>query len=166
MTLRALTLWQPWAWAISSGHKPLENRTWAPGASMLGEWLAITAGKKRPLGESMLELARVVPEVAQANLHLGAVVAVARLAGCFRVDDYGTVLEHAWGPRGSLAGWGRDNPRWSIWASGPWCWAFDEVVTLRAPVACLGARKVWELPPDVLAEVRKGFAAAKAADAR
>lgn len=26
--MKALTIRQPWAWAIAAGHKPVENRTW------------------------------------------------------------------------------------------------------------------------------------------
>ena len=37
---RALTVRQPWAWAIAAGHKDCENRTWA--TSHRG-WLAIHA---------------------------------------------------------------------------------------------------------------------------
>lgn len=28
--MKALTVRQPWAWAIARGHKPIENRSWAP----------------------------------------------------------------------------------------------------------------------------------------
>lgn len=28
--MKALTLRQPWAWAVASGHKKVENRVWAP----------------------------------------------------------------------------------------------------------------------------------------
>lgn len=42
MTLQAITVQQPWAWAIAAGHKPIENRTrnqWR-----VGEDLAVHAG--------------------------------------------------------------------------------------------------------------------------
>jgi hypothetical protein len=26
--MKALSLWQPWAWLIANGHKDIENRTW------------------------------------------------------------------------------------------------------------------------------------------
>ena len=45
--LRALTLWQPWAWAIVEGHKDIENRPWAPGAALrVGDPFLIHAGMK------------------------------------------------------------------------------------------------------------------------
>ena len=38
---RALTLRQPWAWAVAAGHKDVENRTWQ---TPHRGWLAIHAG--------------------------------------------------------------------------------------------------------------------------
>ncbi len=48
-TLRALTIWQPWASLIVHGRKPVENRMWSPRASELrpGELFAIHAGSRR-----------------------------------------------------------------------------------------------------------------------
>ncbi len=45
--MRALTLHQPWAWAVAAGHKVVENRTWAPSpkAVRLGDLFAVHAGK-------------------------------------------------------------------------------------------------------------------------
>lgn len=34
--MKALTLWQPWAWWVASGWKPIENRPWPPPASAIG----------------------------------------------------------------------------------------------------------------------------------
>jgi len=41
-----LTIIQPWAAAIALGPKRIENRTWRPSNRMLGEFIAIHAGKK------------------------------------------------------------------------------------------------------------------------
>lgn len=40
----AITLWQPWAWAISDYTKRIENRTWAPPNWRKGQTMAIHAG--------------------------------------------------------------------------------------------------------------------------
>lgn len=42
--MRALTVKQPWASLIASGEKRIENRTWRPPASLIGERIAIHAG--------------------------------------------------------------------------------------------------------------------------
>ena len=45
-TLRGLTLWQPWAWAIAHGGKRIENRPWRPWPSIVGELIAIHAAAR------------------------------------------------------------------------------------------------------------------------
>ena len=45
MELRALTIREPWAWAISEGHKLVENRTWSTAYRGL---LAIHSAKAKP----------------------------------------------------------------------------------------------------------------------
>jgi DNA polymerase-1 len=39
----ALTVWQPWAWAIAMGFKLIENRSWPPPRWLIGRELAIHA---------------------------------------------------------------------------------------------------------------------------
>lgn len=43
--MKAITLWPEWVWAICCLQKRVENRGWIPPASMLGETIAIHAGK-------------------------------------------------------------------------------------------------------------------------
>lgn len=47
-SLRALTLWAPWAWAICHMGKDVENRDWKRGVpqSLVGQRLAIHAGSR------------------------------------------------------------------------------------------------------------------------
>jgi len=42
--MRALTLRQPWAWAIVHGQKRIENRPWKPWRDIIGQRIAIHAG--------------------------------------------------------------------------------------------------------------------------
>ena len=43
--MRAITLWPEWAWAICRLNKRVENRGYRPPAAMVGELVAIHAGK-------------------------------------------------------------------------------------------------------------------------
>lgn len=43
--MRALTLWPEWAWAMVALGKDVENRPWQPRGVLLGERIAIHAGK-------------------------------------------------------------------------------------------------------------------------
>lgn len=44
--MKALTLHQPWATCIAQHGKRVENRTWAPPPSIIGQRIAIHAGMK------------------------------------------------------------------------------------------------------------------------
>lgn len=46
--MRALTLWRPWTWAIYHAgprRKLIENRDWEPPRSVMGQIIALHAGK-------------------------------------------------------------------------------------------------------------------------
>lgn len=139
--MRALTLHQPWAWAIAHADKRIENRTWYPPSELLGREIAIHAGKRfDEAGAAWMtsgmgsgcEDRLPVPEV--ADTVFGAVVAVARLyAATERRPD-------------------ESDPRRRWWA-GPVGWLLQDVVALPTPVPCRGAQGLWILPADVEAEV-------------
>jgi hypothetical protein len=47
VTMKALTIWQPWASLIAIGAKPYEFRSWYPPASVIGRRIAIHAGARK-----------------------------------------------------------------------------------------------------------------------
>jgi hypothetical protein len=49
--VKALSIHQPWAWAILNLGKNVENRSWHPPHPMLGEPFLIHASKARAVGE-------------------------------------------------------------------------------------------------------------------
>lgn len=113
--MKALTICQPYAELIARGEKLVENRTWV--TSYRGP-LAIHAGKSRAwLDDGDLER--------YPTMAWGAVVAIANLAGCHRIDqlpDYLKDHEHA---------------------NGPWCWHVTNVVRLSPPATVSGAQGLW-----------------------
>lgn len=145
--LRALTVRQPWAWAIATQGKNIENRTWKTPYRGL---VAIHAGKS---GEDMdavlpvdqadrrfraiyakVKLSRAMTPEA-VHLLCGRVVAVAELRGCHE-EEYGGV---------------RCGP-WAI--PGQWHWNLFDARPLSEPVPCKGALGLWRLPDDVEKAVR------------
>lgn len=44
--MKALTVRQPWAWAIVHAGKDVENRTWRPPPAIIGQRIIIHAGKE------------------------------------------------------------------------------------------------------------------------
>ena len=154
----ALTLWQPWATCIAHHEKRVENRTWAPPASLVSKRFAIHAGKRfdREAHEMLAELDGVALPP-RAELPTGAIVATARVAGWVRsewlvnrcenpFDFYGVTEEQA---RSALR---------STWWIGPIGWVLDHVIAIE-PVPCSGAQGLWSLPAEVELVVREREAA-------
>lgn len=142
--MRALTLWQPWAWLVGRGHKLVENRPWKPSPTMLrpGERFAIHAGKTFEVGAwpELIEVARErrIQLPAREELFFGGVIATARFCGW--VDKAADV-----------------DADQRVWFAGPIGWILDEVVELPTPVATPGwrARAIWLLPGHILLRVEE-----------
>lgn len=137
--MRALTVRQPYAWAIAAGAKDVENRSRATHYRGL---LAIHAAKavhRKGLDDPLILEAIAGREFAigEPESSLGAVVAVAVLAGCHH--------ESTERPRSSCSPWGQPEM---------YHWALASVQPLREPVPCRGALGLWRLPDDVEKSVR------------
>lgn len=140
--MKALTLWQPWAWWVASGQKPVENRPWKPPASAIGTTIAIHAGQRYDCDAlSFIEKATLVLEDrldadGLVSGRTGAVLGVARITGY--------VQEGQLHPDPALE---------SPWFFGPFGWTLDKIVTLKDPVPCKGALGLWRLPDDICEKV-------------
>lgn len=99
--MKALSIRQPWAWAIVQGHKPVENRSWQ--ANHTGP-LLIHAGQAFD-EEGLQSMLAVFPEL-RAQLpqrwDLGGIVGIAEAGGCVTTHSsrwfsgpYGLVLRNA-----------------------------------------------------------------------
>jgi hypothetical protein len=140
--MRALTVKQPWAWAIAAGKKPVENRTWPTGHRGM---VAIHAGKmpdraaladrdrRSPLSRAIAWHTRLwtPPEYVY-----GAVIAVAEVTDC----------HDGAAEQGECSEWA---DRWQ------WHWVLANVRPLAEPVPCRGMLSLWRLPDDVEKAVRE-----------
>jgi hypothetical protein len=150
--IRALTIRQPWASAITFGDKRVENRTkpttyrglLAIHAGLTVDW---DAAEKAWPAAGLAPYVFGAPRSAwTASLPLGAVIAVAELAGCH--DDGAATCLKPHGRRGGLV-------MCSPWARGfSWHWELGAVRPLGTPVPCKGALGLWRLPEDVEKAVR------------
>lgn len=131
--MKAITLWQPWAWAIMSAGKRVENRSWPAPRALVGQRIAIHAGMR--VDEWGIE---VVEEITDAPvptpLTTGAIVGTARVTGCVRAANAEVMTS---------------------WHFGPWCWELEDVRALEEPVPCKGRQGLWDLPPEVEAEIER-----------
>ena len=125
----ALTLWQPWAWAIARAGKDVENRTWPPPKWLIGQRLAIHAGKG--WDESWNFWADHDENDPLYECGAG-IVAVVTVVGVITM-----------GARPWFDG------------TGPYGWVLADVVPVDPPIPCRGRQGLWQLPPEVEAELEK-----------
>lgn len=134
--MKALTLRQPWAWAVMHGGKDVENRAWPNRPALeIGETLAIHAGKGVDV---------VLPRVLDhpAGLPTGALLGTVRVAGVHASTD-GTCAPC------------------STWAM-PDCWHITLADPMPLGLPLLGVRGrlgLWDVENHLaaaLADARKG----------
>jgi len=126
-----LSLTRPWPFAFVNGpeemRKRVENRSWPPPQSAIGQYLALHAAQSwseddHDWIEELTGL--IVPSRAESPHSI--IFAVCRLVGYVeKVSDE------------------RLSDEQSQWFFGPFGWLFDEFVKLVEPVPCKGARKLW-----------------------
>jgi hypothetical protein len=138
--MKALTIWRPWTHAIchpGPKAKRVENRCWSPPRWLIGQTIAIHAGRRYDNAEACRFIAAILgaPPPGPADCPEG-IVALAVVVGA-RTHD---------GDRPAA-----DNP----WLVGPVGWLLDQVRALPRPVACPGAQGVWLVPADVEAAVQR-----------
>lgn len=138
--MKAITIQQPWAWAIAAGHKLVENRTWP--TNYRGP-LAIHASKSpktyrqhtrdfpnawTPDGEFGIHLPP------RSGLHFGHLVAVVDLVDCVRIES----------GDGRLA---------APWAAGPWCFILANPRPIATPIPLSGKLGIFPLDASTVARL-------------
>jgi hypothetical protein len=131
--VRALSVRQPWAWAIARGYKPVLNRSCDTGYR--GP-VAIYASLRVDLGsvESHVvrEAASATWDPADPVASIGGIIAVVSLEGVCAAE--------ASGDRCGCGAWA---------APGAYHWHLADPRPLRWPVLALGQPGLWELAPEV-----------------
>ena len=147
----AITLHQPWASLITLGLKTVETRSWPAPERLLGQVIAVHAGKRmvRRPGEGIeRELRDRVGEDWSRTIPTGAVLAIATLAGIARVEyvdpTSGHAVHEAVTEMGCAAGRGQTpmDP-WGDFRSGRWLWFLADVEALPEPIPAVGHQSFW-----------------------
>ena len=148
--LRALTIRQPWAWAILHG-KPVENRTWPPphwltevaihagarsGWDEDGEFSPLVQAAWRKFAADPPPMNTVAP-LGPGAIHIGfsAIAAVAE----------GLSSHHASDCCGYCSEWA---------VQGQFHWQWRTLRVLAEPVPAKGALGLWKVPDDIESAVR------------
>lgn len=129
--MKALTLWRPWDQAILYGGKCFENRPWSLWRSMIGERIALHAGKKYDIdGANWMreEGFYVPPPVTGSPMGITGVVVFDR------------VIHEREAP---------EDP----WFMGPFGWHIGEKHALDEPIPCAGQQGLWNVPDEILERI-------------
>lgn len=140
----ALTLHQPWASAIVSGPKRIENRMWPPPERVLGRRIWTHAGLAYDR-ERHERVRAIWPALNDLVLPTGAILGSAVVVGYGHISARGGDTVVGGATRAIF-----DDPWWI----GPYGWLLDDVRALAEPVPCRGAQKLWRVPADALARCR------------
>ena len=147
----AITLHQPWATLIALGIKTVETRSWPAPERLLGQVIAIHAGKRvvrRPGDRIERELRAWLGEEWSRAIPAGAVLATGTLAGMARVayvdQTSGHAVHEAGTEMGCAVGTGRTpiDP-WGDFSAGRWLWFLNDVESLPEPIPAVGRQSFW-----------------------
>lgn len=132
--MRCLTLYQPWADAISQGLKGNETRSWA--TSYRGP-LAIHAARKWDSGLRYIAQISGV-EAPMQHPRLGVVVAICNLVACYSTNDRARVAQLS-----SL------ELSWGDYSADRFFWVLGAIRPLPEPIPARGGQGLWEWEPPV-----------------
>ena len=134
--LQAITVWQPWSWAILHAGKPAENRTWVLPRHLAGKWVALHAGAGQS-GRQLADDSESIREMFAINvppsLPRRALVGLVKFSSAHRLERL---------PRPTTE-----------WDCGPWCWDVGDRLALPKPVLASGAQGFWIVPDDLVGQV-------------
>lgn len=141
--MKALTLWQPWAWAVAHAGKNVENRTWSPPKAAIGQRIAIHAGKAIDFN--------IVNQMQSGRWSKASPVCI----DCPDPDDMvrGAIIATAVIDRVMTPGV-LDRLR-VLWGTpSQYGWVLRDVITLDEPIPCKGMQGLWTVPADIEARLR------------
>jgi hypothetical protein len=136
--MKALSIQQPWADAVLTGAKRIENRTWR--SDYRGN-LLIHAGKRFDQDGmtfvmeryNEIGLALMRPLLSSASDRRGVLLGMVTMVDCVRAE---AVAEEQ-----------------ASWAFGPWCFVFENPRIFREPIVYQGALGLFKVPRAVFGSV-------------
>jgi hypothetical protein len=146
-SIKAISLWEPWATLIAAGIKTYETRGWY--TNWRGE-LLICATKKKT-GEQRQQYSKILSELKGEkvdidgfpcfeNLSFGHAIAVVNLSDCLKMTD--DVIQ--------------ETPRKEIitgdWSTGRFAWKLENIRPLNSRIPVLGKQGFFfaEIPTSVI----------------
>lgn len=162
--MMAVTIHPPWVWLIAAGAKAFETRGWPVPSRLIGQPLAIH-GSRAALPRDLdagtveaMEAALGVPATRWPDMPRGTIVAVSRIAGCYRVGSWTPGTTHieidasvtGSQPLTSIELRG-DEALFGNFGPGRWLWSLDNVTPFNPPVPARGHQRLWYWTPPPVA---------------
>ena len=140
--MKALSIKQPWVFAITDLGKRVENRTWPPPLYVIGEYIAIHASKGIDSNgyPAVVRISGGAPPIMD-EIVCGAIVATARIVGWLDEKGRGNLIDPS---QGHMV----DDP----WFMGPIGWLLDDVRKVGA-YECKGRLGLWNVPSDIAVKI-------------
>lgn len=144
LTMKAITIHQPWATLITIGAKGLESRGWT---TRYRGPLAIHAGKRIDLDACQLEPIRTVLAdhgYTADNLPTGVVLCVATLSEVYPINIAGNSFAGSIDRQGAVAKHIEGNEfEFGWYEEGRYAWELSNVQRLSEPVPAKGQQGLW-----------------------
>ena len=140
MKIPAITVWQPWASLIVCGIKTVENRPWKPPLKIIGEWIAIHAGRAvdRHAMEFHFDNERVRQSISETNpFPKGVLLGIAFLSAFYEPAKEQQII------------WKLSDLEW--WEREYFGWVFRRPRILKNPISTKGRQGIWyaEIPEEI-----------------
>jgi len=139
--MKALTLKHPWPFAICRLGKRVENRTWHPPSSLIGQRFAIHGGNI-PTGKALDEawnlahdLGRIHKQPLDVDSAFDCVFSFAGIVATAVLDSVVTQSDDPWFD-GSGFGW-----------------VLRDVIVLPEPIVCKGKQGLWTVPDEIVKQL-------------
>ena len=149
----AITLWQPWAQLVADGAKHYETRSWKPPQRLIGQRIAIHAGKRKvrnPPNEVGWQIYIDYGPRWYERIPYGAIVATAMLVDVFHIKE---VQSHCLKVEVvASSGLHTSIPidPFGDYSVGRYVWSLFDIEKLASPVEAKGAYGFWKC--DVISE--------------
>lgn len=177
----ALSVREPWAWALTTGIKSVENRTWPfpAGRHPLPAWIAIHASLSYDyLDDDSYDICCVHPMIGPAmkddrpgrSFGRSEIVGVVKVVACFDqtgIDDEPMTDEVADRITAAIAHPMSCRMASEIdvleWPCGDgFAWVIGDCYRFLRPIVCIGRLNVWSMPSDLQRMVATELKAAMA----
>jgi len=138
--IKAVTLHRPWPYAIFHLGKDVENRTWHPPGALIGQRIAIHAGKTWDQAglEFIRRLGYDCPD--DGTEHPLGIIGTVRLTGT--MEPVRTTRKH--------------QALFSKWYMGRVGWMIADPRKLAAPLTVSGKQRLWNVPPQLARKILEG----------